>query len=100
MFSTRPPSRARSRSGSSGGGGAFGAAAFPISGFTSLNSKEGFNEASSKIRQAMAERGQLRRRRSGGGGTGLSSDGEGEGEGDGSIIGESEDGWEEAKKVA
>ena len=104
MFSTRPPSRARSRSGSSGGGGAFGAAAFPISGFTSLNSKEGFNEASSKIRQAMAERGQLRRRRSGGGGFGLSSDGEGEGEGegegDGSIVGESEDGWEEAKKVA
>ncbi|RYO73640.1 hypothetical protein DL764_010418 [Monosporascus ibericus] len=88
MFATRPPSRSRSRS--SSGGGLAGSGGFPISGFTSLNSKEGFNEASSKIRAAMAERGQLRRRKSGGA---LSSDG--------SVIGEgSEDGWEEAKKVA
>ncbi|KAI1871358.1 uncharacterized protein JN550_004803 [Neoarthrinium moseri] len=64
MFATRPPSRSRSRSSSSGGG--FGSAGFPVSGFTSLDSKEGFDEATSKIRQAMQERGQMRRRKSGG----------------------------------
>ncbi|KAI5866223.1 hypothetical protein GGS23DRAFT_556055 [Durotheca rogersii] len=69
MFATRPSSRSRSRSSSSGG--AFGSGGFPVSGFTSLDSKEGFNEASNKIRAAMRERGQLRRRKSG-----LSSDGE------------------------
>lgn len=63
MFATRPPSRSRSRSSSSGGG--MGSAAFPVSGFTTLDSKEGFDEASSKIRQAMMERGQMRRRKSG-----------------------------------
>lgn len=75
MFSTRPPSRqSRSRTSSSGGGAgggsAFGGgggfmAGFPVAGFTALDSSEGFNEASNKIRQAMAERGQLRRRKSG-----------------------------------
>lgn len=69
MFATRPPSRSRSRSSSSGGG--FGSGGFPLSGFTSLDSKEGFNEASNKIRAAMRQRGQLRRRKSG-----FSSDGE------------------------
>ncbi|KAH8666690.1 Sucrase/ferredoxin-like-domain-containing protein [Xylariales sp. PMI_506] len=64
LFATRPPSRSRSRSSSSGGG--FGSAGFPVSGFTTLDSKEGFDEASSKIRQAMMERGQMRRRKSGG----------------------------------
>ncbi|KAM0807483.1 putative Phospholipid/glycerol acyltransferase domain-containing protein [Seiridium cardinale] len=65
MFATRPPSRSRSRSSSSGGG--FGSGGFPVSGFTTLDSKEGFNEATSKIRLAMQERGQMRRRKSGSG---------------------------------
>jgi len=39
-------------------------AGFPISGFTTLDSKEGFDEASKKIRAAMRERGQMRRRKS------------------------------------
>ncbi|KAI6088641.1 hypothetical protein F4821DRAFT_233416 [Hypoxylon rubiginosum] len=69
MFATRPPSRSRSRSSSSGGG--FGSGGFPVSAFTTLDSSEGFNEASNKIRAAMRQRGQLRRRKSG-----FSSDGE------------------------
>lgn len=64
MFATRPPSRSRSRSRSSSGGGAFGSAAFPVSGFTTLDSKEGFDEASKKIREAMRERGEMRLRKS------------------------------------
>ncbi|PTB68896.1 hypothetical protein BBK36DRAFT_1207107 [Trichoderma citrinoviride] len=54
IFSTRPPSRSRSRSNSSGGG--FGSSGFHISGFTTLDSKDGFNEASRKIREAMKDR--------------------------------------------
>lgn len=56
IFSTRPPSRARSRSRSSSSGGGFGSGGFPISGFTTLNSAGGFDEASRKIRQAMKHR--------------------------------------------
>lgn len=62
IFSTRPPSRSRSRSSSSGG--AFGSAGFPISAFTTLDSKEGLDEVSRKIRYEMRERGELRRRKS------------------------------------
>ncbi|KAK0708242.1 hypothetical protein B0H67DRAFT_556768 [Lasiosphaeris hirsuta] len=62
LFATRPPSRNRSRSSSSGGG--FGLAGFPIGKFTALDSKEGFDEASKKIREAMRERGEIRRRKS------------------------------------
>ncbi|KAK7747291.1 Glycerol-3-phosphate/dihydroxyacetone phosphate acyltransferase [Cytospora paraplurivora] len=62
IFSTRPPSRSRSRSSSSGG--AFGSAGFPVSAFTTLDSKEGLDEVSRKIRAEMRERGELRRRRS------------------------------------
>ncbi|KAI1078037.1 hypothetical protein F5B20DRAFT_548940 [Whalleya microplaca] len=69
IFATRPSSRSRSRSNSSGG--AFGGAAFPISKFTTLDSSAGFDEASNKIRAAMRQRGQRRRRKSG-----QSSDGE------------------------
>lgn len=58
MFSTRPPSRSRSRSSSSGG--LFGSAGFPISAFTTLDAKEGLDEVSKKIREEM----QLRRRKS------------------------------------
>ena len=61
LFATRPPSRSRSRSSSSGGG--FGSSAFPLKSFSTLDSKEGFNEVSAKIRGAMKERGQQRRRR-------------------------------------
>ena len=60
FFSTRPPSRSRSRSRSSSSGGAFGSGGFPVSGFTTLDSAGGFNEASRKIREAM----KLRRRKS------------------------------------
>ncbi|KAI0133609.1 hypothetical protein BJ170DRAFT_169256 [Xylariales sp. AK1849] len=89
MFATRPPSRGDSRSRSSSSGGGFGGAGFPISGFTTLDSKEGFDEASSKIRQAMAERGQMRRRKSN-----HASDGEFEDRDNSSQEGS----WEEVKK--
>ncbi|EFZ02580.1 1-acyl-sn-glycerol-3-phosphate acyltransferase [Metarhizium robertsii] len=56
IFSTRPPSRSRSRSRSSSAGGGFGSGGFPISGFTTLDSAEGFNEATRKIREAMKNR--------------------------------------------
>jgi glycerol-3-phosphate O-acyltransferase/dihydroxyacetone phosphate acyltransferase len=62
VFSTRPSSRSRSRSSSVGG--AAGSAGFPLKGFSTLDSKGGFDEASMKIREAMRERGQMRRRRS------------------------------------
>ncbi|KAK0628960.1 Sucrase/ferredoxin-like-domain-containing protein [Bombardia bombarda] len=57
MFATRPPSRSRSRSSSAGGG-------FPVAQFTTLDSHGGFDEASKKIREAMRERGAIRRRQS------------------------------------
>ncbi|KAK8069680.1 Sucrase/ferredoxin-like-domain-containing protein [Apiospora phragmitis] len=56
-------------------------------GFTTLDSKEGFDQANSKIREAMAERGQMRRRKSH-----VGSD-------DGTEPDSSQDGsWEEIKK--
>jgi glycerol-3-phosphate O-acyltransferase/dihydroxyacetone phosphate acyltransferase len=61
LFATRPPSRSRSRSSSAGGGPVMGG--FPVTGFTSLDSKEGFDEANRRIRQAMKERGEIRRRK-------------------------------------
>ncbi|KAI1116452.1 acyltransferase [Nemania sp. NC0429] len=63
MFATRPPSRSSSRSSSAGGG--LGSTRFPVSGFTSLDSQDGFQEANNKIRAAMKERSQIRRRKSG-----------------------------------
>lgn len=62
LFATRPPSRERSRSSSSGG--AVGSAGFPLKGFSTLDAKESLNEVSLKIRGAMKERGQIRRRKS------------------------------------
>jgi glycerol-3-phosphate O-acyltransferase/dihydroxyacetone phosphate acyltransferase len=59
-------------------------AGFPVGGFTTLDSKEGFDQANRKIRAAMRERGELRRRQSEkrrmslADGDGLSSDEEGE----------------------
>lgn len=63
LFATRPPSRNRSRSSSAGGGLGL-SAGFPVGAFTTLDSKEGFDQANRKIRQAMRERGELRRRQS------------------------------------
>ncbi|ESZ94690.1 hypothetical protein SBOR_4941 [Sclerotinia borealis F-4128] len=62
LFATRPPSRSRSRSSSSGG--AVGSAGFPLKSFSALDGKASFDEVSLKIRGAMKERGQLRRRQS------------------------------------
>ncbi|CZT40927.1 probable CTR1 suppressor protein [Rhynchosporium secalis] len=62
LFATRPPSRSRSRSSSSGG--AVGSGSFPLKSFSTLDSKSGFDEVSLKIRGAMKERGQIRRRQS------------------------------------
>ena len=69
MFATRPPSPSRSRSSSAGGTGGgvqFGGplGGFPVDNFPTLNTAEGFNEASKKIREAMRERGEMRRRKS------------------------------------
>lgn len=60
IFATRPNSRSRSRSSSAGGG--FGSAGFPIQAFSTLDGGEGFNEVTKKIRGAMKERGERRRR--------------------------------------
>ncbi|KAK4127215.1 hypothetical protein N657DRAFT_567111 [Parathielavia appendiculata] len=98
LFATRPPSRSRSRSSSAGGG--LGSAGFPISGFTRLDSKEGFAAANRKIREAMRERGELRRRQSEKrrqslvDGDGMTSDDEGE-----SLSGVSMGDYEEARKA-
>jgi glycerol-3-phosphate O-acyltransferase/dihydroxyacetone phosphate acyltransferase len=62
FFSTRPSSRSRSRSSSAGG--LAGSAGFPLKAFSQLNSADSFVEVSKKIRGAMRERGQERRRRS------------------------------------
>ncbi|KAI9673197.1 MAG: hypothetical protein M1817_003060 [Caeruleum heppii] len=62
LFATRPPSRSRSRTSSSGG--LSGSGGFPVKGFsTMVDSKEGLDEVSKKIRGAMQERGMERRRR-------------------------------------
>jgi len=62
VFSTRPSSRSRSRSNSNGG--AAGSAGFPLKSFSTLDTSAGFDEVSQKIKGAMRERGQLRRRQS------------------------------------
>jgi glycerol-3-phosphate O-acyltransferase/dihydroxyacetone phosphate acyltransferase len=77
IFATRPPSRNRSRSSSSGGG--FGSGGFPLKGFSTLDKKGGFEEVSAKIRGAMKERGQNRRRKS-------EVDIDGDGMSDGEIV--------------
>ena len=60
FFATRPSSRSRSRSSSVGG--AFGSAGFPVKAFSTLDGKENFEEVTMKIRGAMKERGERRRR--------------------------------------
>lgn len=62
LFASRPPSRSRSRSSSSGGKA--GSAGFPVKGFSTISSKEGLEEVSKKIRGAMRDRGKARRRKS------------------------------------
>lgn len=60
LFASRPPSRSRSRGSSQGG--LAGSAGFPVKAFSTLNSKESFDEVSKKIRGAMQERGKRRRK--------------------------------------
>ncbi|OJJ49449.1 hypothetical protein ASPZODRAFT_59690 [Penicilliopsis zonata CBS 506.65] len=60
FFSTRPPSRSQSRSSSIGRPGS----SHQLKPFSSLSSKDGLERVSSKIRDAMRERGERRRRRS------------------------------------
>ncbi|KFL62642.1 uncharacterized protein TERG_12534 [Trichophyton rubrum CBS 118892] len=62
FFSTRPSSRSRSRSSSNGG--LIGSSGFPLKEFSTLDSKESFEEVSKRIRGAMRERGRQRRRKS------------------------------------
>lgn len=62
LFASRPPSRNHSRSGSMGG--LSGSGGFPVKGFSTISSKGDLNEVSQKIRGAMRERGQERRRKS------------------------------------
>ncbi|KAG9245687.1 hypothetical protein BJ878DRAFT_338853 [Calycina marina] len=62
VFSTQPSSRSRSRSSSAGG--AMGSGGFPLKSFSTLDLKADFNEVNQKIKGAMKERGQLRRRQS------------------------------------
>lgn len=59
LFASRPPSRSRSRSGSTVGLGGSG-----VKGFSAISSKETLDEVSKKIRGAMRERGMERRRKS------------------------------------
>jgi glycerol-3-phosphate O-acyltransferase/dihydroxyacetone phosphate acyltransferase len=62
LFASRPPSRSRSRSSSSGG--LAGSGGFPVKSFSTISSKETLDEVSQKIRGAMRERGKERRRKS------------------------------------
>ena len=62
LFASRPPSRSRSRSSSSGGRA--GSAGYSVKGFSTISSKESLEEVSKKIRGAMRERGKERRRKS------------------------------------
>ena len=62
LFASRPPSRSRSRTSSSGG--LTGSGGFPVKGFSTVSSKETLEEVSQKIRGAMRERGKERRRKS------------------------------------
>lgn len=62
FFSTRPPSRSSHHSRDSSNGGLAGG--FPVQPLTALNSKDDFDEVSKRIRGAMRERGQERRRQS------------------------------------
>ncbi|PGH10617.1 hypothetical protein AJ80_07468 [Polytolypa hystricis UAMH7299] len=75
FFSTRPPSRNHSRNSSNGGltagltgfTSSSGGGALPLKAFSTINSKESFDEVSRRIRGAMRERGKEREKRSGDG---------------------------------
>ena len=62
LFASQPPSRTRSRTSSSGG--LAGSAGFSLKRFSTIGSKESLDEVSKKIRGAMQERGQRRRKKS------------------------------------
>jgi glycerol-3-phosphate O-acyltransferase / dihydroxyacetone phosphate acyltransferase len=76
LFASHPHTP-RSRSRTSSSGGLAGSAGFPIQAFSTLDSKEGFEEVSKKIRGAMRERGQRRKSRDGGWGIGGDDDDDG-----------------------
>jgi glycerol-3-phosphate O-acyltransferase/dihydroxyacetone phosphate acyltransferase len=97
LFATRPPSRSRSRS-SSAGSGLSGLGGFPISAFTTLDSKEGFDHANKRIREAMRERGQLRRRQSEKRQLSLDEDGTSDEAESVSVVGSSAGDYDEARK--
>jgi glycerol-3-phosphate O-acyltransferase / dihydroxyacetone phosphate acyltransferase len=59
LFASRPPSRSRSRSSSSGGYA--GSGSLPLKAFSTMSTKGSFDEVSKKIRGAMRERGLVRR---------------------------------------
>ena len=97
IFATRPPSRSRSRSSSAGGSASGGGGSsvhmggFPVAGFTALDSKEGFDQAASKIREAMKERGEMRRRKRQQGGQKLMMLGDGTSSDEGESVGSLEE---------
>lgn len=75
FFSTRPSSRSRSRSSSIGGRP--GSSALQLTPFSQVTSKDSFEEVSVRIRDAMRERGERRRRRSEDGSWDMASTGPG-----------------------
>lgn len=75
FFSTRPPSRSRSRSSSFSGRP--GSSGLQLTPFSQVTSRDGFEEVSSRIRDAMRERGERRRRRSEDGSWDMASTGSG-----------------------
>ena len=60
FFSTRPPSRSRSRSRSSSSSGLAGSAGFSLKAFSTIDSKESYDEVTKRIRGAMSARGKQR----------------------------------------
>ncbi|EAU35745.1 conserved hypothetical protein [Aspergillus terreus NIH2624] len=62
FFSTRPSSRSRSRSRTSSFGAGHGTSGRQLQPLSQINTNEGFEEVSSKIRDAMRQRGERRRR--------------------------------------
>ena len=95
FFASRPQTP-KSRSRSSSAGGALSGSSFPIKGFTSLDSSEGFDQLSKRIRGAMKERG--KKRESEGAETGTESSWDTANGSDGQMTPKTEDSGEEPKK--
>ncbi len=95
FFASRPQTP-KSRSRSSSAGGALNSDRAPFKGFTSLDSREGFDQLSKRIRGAMRERG--RKRESEGAETGTESSCDMASDGEGQMTPKTEDSGEEPKK--